>query len=226
MKKYYKYELNITLMNILSIVMFIIPFAIILIAGVKINFDISLGVSIVSIMLYLFMHEILHAIGYFLFTKDKRNIKIGIVLEKGVLYAMCQERINKFGILISLLLPLIFLSFIALPIGLIYNMSWLGLLSIINFAGAVGDIFMTILILFAPSDVEYIDYNNDIGAYLLSESDMSNYHSLGFFLTEEGLATEKEVDKTIKHLYISKTSSIIIVILAIICIIDIILGII
>lgn len=218
-KKYYKYELNMLVMNILSIVLLIVPFIIIFSCGYSLNFNFNILLEFICLIAYFLLHELFHALGYSMFAKDKKNIKIGIVLEKGVFYAMCQEKINRRGILISLVMPLIFLSIIPLPISFYFHFDLLLILAIVNFSGAIGDIFMTILIMRAPKDIEYIDYNNDIGAYLLSCEDMSNYNSFGFRLTEMGLENAKEIDKSIKRFYISKKSYIFLVIFIIVGII-------
>lgn len=218
-KKYYKYELNMLVMNILSIVLLIVPFIIIFSCGYSLNFNFNILLEFICLIAYFLLHELFHALGYSMFAKDKKNIKIGIVLEKGVFYAMCQEKINRRGILISLVMPLIFLSIIPLPISFYFHFDLLLILAIVNFSGGIGDILMTILIMRAPKDIEYIDYNNDIGAYLLSCEDMSNYNSFGFRLTEMGLENAKEIDKSIKRFYISKKSYIFLVIFIIVGII-------
>lgn len=223
MKNYYKYELKLGLMNVLSVVLFVIPLILLGIFGYSFNMNYNEGLGMLGLLFYLFLHEIFHAIGYALYAKDKKNIKIGIVLEKGVFYAMCQERISKTGILVSLFFPLLFLSIIPLPFCLIFHIDWLLLYVILNFAGAIGDILMIILIIKAPKDVEYIDYNNDIGAYLISSEDMSNYLSLGFKLTEYGSIKDKKIDKTIKKFYISKPSYTILIIFIIVSILLILL---
>lgn len=196
-------------MNILSMVLFILPLVILVLCryDITINFDFSF--YIIGIIIYFMLHELLHGIGYSFYAKDKKNIKYGIMLEKGVLYAACQEKISKKGILVSLLLPTLFLSIIALPISLLFKLNWLLIFSIMNFSGATADILMMILIIRAPKDIEYIDYNNDVGAYLVSKCDMSNFTSFGFKLTEMGKENDKNVDKSIKRFYISKTSCII-----------------
>lgn len=216
MKKYYKYELNILLANILSLVMLIIPIIVLSILKFDFYSGSSTGIMLIEIILYFIIHEICHGIGFLIFAKDKKNIKFGAALEKGVLYAACQEKINKKAALISIFLPLIILSFITFPIGYIFNLPDLVLLSIMNFGGAIGDILMGILILNAPSDVSYIDYNTDIGCYLVSESDLESYNSFGFKLIEWGKESEKSVDTTIKRLYVSKSSAIILAVLLII----------
>ena len=212
MKKFYHYELNMTVMNILSIVLFILPFLILVISGYEMSYNFS-GIMLICMMFYLLLHEIFHAIGYSLFVESKNNIKIGITLEKGVYYAACQELISKRAILVSLMMPLVFLSFITFPIGLIFHLDWLILLSIVNFSGAIGDMLMFVLILKCPSDVEYIDYDNSVGAYLVSKNDLSKIKSLGFKLGEVGSFKDKKIDKSVKRFYVSKTSIILLSIL-------------
>lgn len=224
MKKYYKYEIKMLLMNILSMVLFILPFVILGLCRYNIRIEYNFSFFIIGIIIYYILHELLHGIGYSFFAKNKKNIKYGIMLEKGVLYAACQEKLSKKGILISLLLPTLILSVIAFPISLFFKLNWLLIFSIMNLSGATADILMMILILRAPNDIEYIDYNNDVGAYLVSEYDMSNLSSIGFKLTEVGLESEKNVDKSIKRFYISKSSCIILLVLLVIFIFKVCLG--
>lgn len=205
MKKYFHYELNMTIMNILSIVLFILPFVVLILCGYSINFHFN-GIVFIGMFFYLIVHELFHALGYSLFTKNKKNIKIGITLEKGVFYAACQELISKKAIIISLLLPLIFLSIIPFPIAVIFHIDWLTLYSVMNFGGAIGDILMTILILKMPKAISYIDYDNSVGAYLISDTDVSHINSLGFKLGEIGNFEDKKIDKSIKTFYVSKPS--------------------
>lgn len=222
MKKYYKYELNMIIANILSIVMFIVP--IIILTILKFDFYSSNNsLFLIELFLYFIIHELLHGLGFLIFAKNKKNIKFGITLEKGVLFAACQEKINKKAALISIALPLVVLTFITFPIGILFKLPNLVSLSILNFGGAIGDILMFILISRAPSDVLYIDYNTDIGCYLLSENNLENYTSFGFKLTEYGNESDKRIDESIKRLYVSKTSAIILGVLIIISILEIII---
>ncbi len=225
MKKFYHFELNMTVMNILSIILFFLPLFILSICGYEISFN-HMGILLIVMMFYLLLHELFHAIGYSLFAHDKNNIKIGIILEKGVYYAACQELISKHAILVSLMMPLVFLSLITFPIGLIFHLDWLILLSITNFSGAIGDMLMFVLILKCPNDVEYIDYDNSVGAYLVSKNDLSIIKSLGFSLGEVGNFKDKEIDKSVKKFYVSKTSIILLSILLVIGIIGIVFEII
>lgn len=209
-------------MNILSIVLLFIPIVILNICGYKFRFHFN-GIVYIGMFFYLIVHELLHALGFSFFVKDKKNIKIGITLEKGVFYAICQELINKKGIIVSLLFPLIFLSIIPFPIALIFHADWLIFYSIINFAGTIGDILILILVLKMPKNIEYIDYDNSVGLYFVSKSDISNINLLGFKLESFGDIKDKKVDKSIKTFYISKPSMIILGILVLLLILLIIL---
>lgn len=208
MKKYFHYELNMTVMNILSIVLFIVPFIVLRLCRYSMNFRFN-GIVFMGMFFYLIIHELFHALGYSLFAKNKKNIKIGITLERGVLYAACQELISKKAIIISLILPLIFLSIIPFPVAVIFHLDWLILYSVMNFGGAIGDVLMTILILKMPAGIEYIDYDNSVGAYLVSDNDLSKINSLGFKLGETGYFKDKKIDTSVKTFYVSKTSMII-----------------
>lgn len=225
MKKYYHFEINMTIMNILSIVLFILPFILLSLCGYNMTLD-HTGLLLIVMLFYLLLHEIFHAIGYSLFASNKNNIKIGITLEKGVYYAACQELISRKGILVALMMPLIFLSLITFPIGVIFHLDWLIFLSIVNFSGAIGDMLMFVLILKCPKDVGYIDYDNSVGAYLVSDHDLSKIKSLGFKIGEIGEFKDKKIDETVKRFYVSKVSIILLTILIILGIIGVVLEII
>ena len=119
--KYYKFELSMLWANIFSVVLLIIGMIFTLITygtfftGNKVIF------FMFELILYLVIHEILHGIAFSCFCKDKSNVKYGAMLEKGVLYAMCQERISKKGAYISLLTPTIVLTVIALIIIIAFS---------------------------------------------------------------------------------------------------------
>lgn len=226
MEKYYKFELNMKYANIIAILFLFGYLAIIMIFD---NFfkapfgGANSLVFFIALISYFILHEICHGIGYSLYAKDKKNIKYGIVLEKGALYAMCQECLSKKGTIISLILPLLILTVIAIPIGIIFNFSWLVELGLINLAGASGDMMMLLLISKLPNDIKYIDYNNDIGAYFISKSDLSKIKTIGLKCTESGIHNENKIDKSFKRINITKISKIILIIMAIILVVSIVL---
>ena len=205
MKKYYKFELDMLIANVLAIVLMVGVF--ILFVSFKKTIEVKFsGFYLLIILLYFLLHEVLHGFGYSFYVKDKKNIKYGCMLEKGVFYAMCQEKISKTAILVSLLFPLIFLSLIAGIIGLIFNLDLLCILAILNLAGAAGDLIMFFFILKLPNDIKYIDYDNVVGCYFISGKDLSKYKGFGIKYIECGTDKNKLIKKSIPKIYISKQS--------------------
>ena len=189
MKKYYKFELNMVIMNFLSIALLFIGLGIwfllgLLFAPKGIKFNINPSFFLLLFFLYLVLHEICHGIGYSLFAKNKKAIKYGI----------------------SLLAPLFILTIIALPLGFIINNFTLQILAVFNLAGAIGDIMMVLFLTKLPKDIVYIDYDNVIGFYLISKEDLSKYKMFGFKYIESGKDSDDLINKDIKLISISKVS--------------------
>jgi len=214
--KYYKFELNMLIANIVSLLLFIVGFCILILTYGYINN--SVGLLLIEFVIYMIIHEIIHGLAFSLFCKNKGNVKYGAMLEKGVIYSMCQERISRKGALISLLAPTVVLTIIAFIIALIFRIDDLAILSIFNLSGAAGDLLMTYFLLRLPKDVQYIDYDNVIGFYLISKEDLSKYKSKIVKFVESGKDSDKLINKSIKPIDISKPSWVIFVIFIIICI--------
>ncbi len=221
-KKYYKFELNVTILSILSIVILI---GLIMLDGLLmgdrvISFDDNTFIILIlAYFAYVAIHEIFHGIGFSLFVKDKKNVKYGAALEKGVFYAMCQERISKKGIIVSLLFPIIFLTLIPYPIAIICNWPLLEILALCNLAAAVGDLALLGLVVKLPKNIQYIDYDNVIGAYFVSEDDLSKYKALCCKFKECGEDSDDLINKNIKFITVSKASWIYMVIIVLLCLI-------
>ena len=137
--KYYTYQLDMVVLNILAILIFIITLFIVNLIGYD-NFSAfeEYGLSIlIFLILWLILHEVLHSIGFVIFKEVKqKNITYGISLEKEVFYCMCKQEISKKVILTSLLFPLTIIGIITLIIGIVLDNSLLVLLSIYNIMGA------------------------------------------------------------------------------------------
>lgn len=215
-KKYYRFDANMWIMNILCIVLFVVPFYLLVLCGYSFNIDFSSLYFFPVVLLYFGIHELCHGFGYSLFAKDKKNIKYGIALEKGVFYAMCQEKLSKKAIFISILMPLFVLTVLVLPFSLIFHLDFLTMLALMNFGGAIGDILMAILIIKCPSDIEYIDYDDGIGMCLISSHDLRKIKSLGLHVTEYGNEEDKKVNESIKKITCTKFSIIFLLVILLI----------
>ena len=213
-KKYYVYEMNINILNIISIIilvfMTLLSFLInktLLIKSFVIN---DYFIFIMGFVCYLIFHEILHSIAYIIHGANFKNITYGMALEKGVFYCLCKQNINKKNILISLMYPLFFIGIVTYIISLIYDLPFLHLLSICNIAGAAGDIIMFIFILKMPKDIEYSEFDSETSFGIYTNKDISKekHFGLKYLGTKDTLKRE---DKT--KIKISKVSKIVLIIM-------------
>ena len=220
MKKIYKFKLDLVFLNAMSIVLFLACAIPILFTckWFKINFNMNL---IIIMILWMLLHELLHGIGFGIFKGVRHNnIKYGIALEKGIFYCMCRQVITKNNILTSLLFPFTFIGIITLIIGIILKSSTLVILSLMNIAGAVGDIAMFLSILMMPKNINYIDLDDIAGFYLISDSDLSKQKLIGFKFDSVNDWKDDVQMASRKKVTISKLSWFIILFLLIIAIID------
>ena len=211
--KYYKYSMNMTLLNTLAIILFIPLYIIIYLLNIYEYIDLYF---IIYYIVWMFIHEILHGIGFRISKIKNKDITYGITLEKGIMWCMCKSTISKKGIMISLLFPFLFIGITTFFIGLIINKPTLILLSLFNIVGCIGDLLMFFDFLKLP-EFKYIDLDDCTGFVLISNNDLTKYKIVGLKLIE---CTNKiENSKNHNKITISKISKIIIIILMLIVLI-------
>ena len=206
---YYTYGLDIVFLNIFSIVLFVVVWGLVIFfcRGEYVWSNEDSGFLFIYMILWLMLHEILHGIGFSLFPEvKKKNICFGMALEKGVFYCMCKQKISKKVILTSLLFPFTLIGVVTLVWGIIIHSYILVMLSILNIAGAVGDLAMTYYFLKVPNDVIYLDLDDCTSFTVLSKHDLSKVKSRGVILKESGIYHSDMVHKDSRKLVISKTS--------------------
>lgn len=221
MEKYYKFEINTWILQIVSN---IIPIILIVIFNTKLKPLINMAegssfwlILLGSILLWYCLHEIIHGIAYRLTGTKKENITFGMAIEKGVFYCLSNEEINKKSVLISLLAPLIFIGIITLIISLTFNMPLLCLLSIINIGGATGDIMMFIYIVRLNNDLLYKELGEATSFLLITKEDLIETKHFGLKLIESGeYKKDKFKVKNIKKINISRASYIVLAVYLII----------
>ena len=215
-KKYYIYEMDINVLNIISIIILIVMLLIsyflnktLLIKSFIIN---DYFVFIMGFICYFIFHEVLHSIAYVIHGAKFKNVTYGMALEKGVFYCLCKQNITKKNILISLMYPLFFIGIVTYIVSLINNMPFLHLLSICNISGAAGDIIMFMFILRLPKDIEYSEFDSEIsfGIYTNKKIEKEKHFGLKYLGAKETLKRE---DK--KKLKISKESKIVLIVLTV-----------
>lgn len=214
---YYTYKLNMTTLNILAIVLFVIIGPIILFVERNDPYIIQLPISIFFILMFIWLiiHEVLHGIGFIIFKSVKKeNITFGMFLEKGIFYCMCKQNIGKKIILTSLLFPITIIGFITLIIGMIINSYELVFLSILNIVSSIGDIVMTIYFFKCPKDIIYLDLDDCTSFTVLSNKSLDNIKVPGIILNKKGIYDKKKmIAKDKRKIVISKLSIVLIIII-------------
>ena len=180
-KKYYLFEMKPDVLNIYSIILFIIlGLLLFLIYGKNTINNLSIGWEYTFLFMipYFILHEIFHSLAYCINGASFKNITYGAHLEKGILCCLCKQNITKKNILVSLLYPFIFLGVITLIIGLIFKIYPLVLLSIMNISGCTGD-FIMFYDLVKLKNFEFSEFDNPIAFALYSKEDLSKVNLIG-----------------------------------------------
>ena len=200
--KYYRYSMDMVKLNVFCIVLFI-P---ILVLVYFWNFGSYMNLTtLVLYFFWMFLHEILHGIGFSFSNVNHKNIVYGANLEKGIFYCMCKELIGKKGIMVSLMFPFVLIGILTLIIGFLINSPVLIILSLFNIAGCAGDIAMFLSFLFLPG-FSYIDLDDCTGFVLVSESDLSKHKLFGMNLVEVGDYDNLTLAQDYRKITVSKLS--------------------
>lgn len=200
--KYYRYSMDMKKLNIFCVIIMIFVFIIIGCLGIFSYLDFR---CLILYFFWMFLHEFIHGIGFYVSGAKHKNIVYGANLEKGIFYCMCKEKISKKGIMTSLLFPFVFIGIITLVIGFIINSPVLIILSLLNIAGCAGDIAMIVSFIKLP-DFSYLDLDDCTGFVLVSKSDLSKYKLFGMDLIESGSYSKLGKASNYKKFTISKLS--------------------
>ena len=179
-KRYYLFKLNLTTLNILSIIIFVFM---LIISSLFFEFNImNLSNNWFGLLfwylVYAFIHEILHAISYVVNGAKFNKVTFGILLEKGILYCLCKQNISKKNILISSVCPLVVIGLVTYIISIIYNLPLLMFMSILNIAGSAGDI-VTFMYLRKIKSFEFTEMDDPTTFALYSSKDVSKIKHFG-----------------------------------------------
>ena len=222
-KKAYVLKMKLLPANILSIIIFII-------LGV-INLKLIGFVGIFRkpfiltiVILYFFLHELLHGIGYYIGGTKLKNISYGILLEKGLFYCMGYQEITKKNILLSLQMPFMVLGIITYIIGITLNLSVLVWLSAFNIMGASMDIVM-FLYISRIKNVHYSETGNPDEFVLITEEDLNKKKSIFLKVIEAKNYKKEDYEfDNIKRFNCTKSSIIALIVILGLDIINLMLG--
>ena len=221
MRKYYKFEIDTMFANILCLVITIIACVPFFIIRKSIDFNIDYKTFGLFFLLYLFwmlLHEALHGIGHILCGVSYKDLSYGANLEKGVLFCLVRKEVSKKDILISLIFPFFFIGIVTYIIGFMIDSPLLIFLSIFNIGGASMDLTMFIQFIKLGNDITYIEPGDGTSFYVMSNNNIDKL--IGLKKKEEGeYNSEMFLNRNNKVFDITKTSSILLGILLVCCLI-------
>lgn len=229
-KKEYILEYDMIFMNVLVFILLFIMLGISYLL-VKINifefngemllefFDNYSVLFLITMLLWLVLHEIIHGVAYRIGGASKEDIVFGAAIEHGVFYCKAKKYINKKCIMMSLLAPLILIGIVTYIIGIMMSNIFLIGLSIINITGAAGDIMMFLFFLRQDDDILFRELGFSSPAVILTSRDITKEKYLGVknirLVTDQSEVTEGEE----KKITISKASWIYLAIMAVLVIV-------
>ena len=218
--KYYKYKMDIVLGNIVMFVIGIPLFIIYILMFPNFYESITFG-KMPILLLWFILHELIHFFGYLINKEvDIKNLYLGICLEKGILYCQCSQKVHKKTILISLMAPITLIGVVTLILAKIYNLPFLGFISVLNMLGAIFDLLMTLQIAKMPKDVMFAEFDDPDAYYLISRKDLTKYKTIGLKIVETGDYDSKKIkSKDRKRIEITKKSYIYLIIFVLACLI-------
>ena len=220
-KKYYVYKMNLTCLNVFSILLFVLICSLTFFINNDLMGDAfildNVFIFILLFLLYTIGHELLHCLSYVINGASFQNITFGCALEKGVLYCLCKQNITKSNILISLICPFLVLGVFTYVVSFIFYSKTLLLLSIFNMAGCVGDLIMFAFIRKLDNNIEYSEFDDEISFGIYSNKDISKISHFGLnYIGKNDKISRKDKRK----IRISKVSVPILIIFMIMGIID------
>lgn len=216
-RPYYIFKINLKILNVISILLFIVFFAVTLIffPNIITTFLISIEEPsyylklLIIMLLYFALHEVFHAIGYLSHGAKWKKITFGIELEKGVFYCLCKQDITRNNILNSLFFPLFYIGVVTYIIGIIFNFPLLVILSILNISGAAADIMYFIFIIRLNKNIKFSEMDDGTSFAVKSDVDVSNINHFGLDFIGKKNKIER---KDLKKIKISKLSFIVVII--------------
>jgi len=216
-KNYYIFKMNLTILNVFSIILLIVVLGIGLLIYKNFYKDfmdssINMGIFLILFVLYMVFHEILHSFSYVIHGAKFKNITYGVHLEKSILCCLCKQDITKKNILLSLIYPLFFIGIVTFIISAIFKLPTLFILSIINIAGCIGDIIMFMYIVRLDKNVMYGEFDDPTSFAILSDKDLSKDKPFGLVFDRK---TDKLERKDFKKVVVSGQSIMYIILLLI-----------
>lgn len=177
---------------------------------------------IIIMILWLILHEIIHGISYVFYGANYKNIKYGVVLEKGILYCKCGEYIDKKNILMSVINPFIYIGIVTLLLGFTFESIMLIVLSLLNISGACADIMMFMFFVKRDKNMKFREIKDSSTFILKTTEDLTDKKFFAVKLKEE--LKKDDIEENDKLITITKFSKVLLVILFILLILSVVFA--
>ncbi len=172
-------KFNLKKIIVVSFFMFLIPLIISVILKItlfKRNYGstniwyLDIIIYVVSIFLLIIIHELIHALGFMLFGKVKKeDIKFGVAPKQGMVFCTCNKPITAKAYILIIVLPVIITGIVPLIIVTIWgNIFWLIIFAIMVSGGA-GDIIMLREVMKLDKNQLVLDHPQAPAFYILYE---------------------------------------------------------
>ncbi|MDG5818313.1 DUF3267 domain-containing protein [Natronococcus sp. A-GB7] len=120
---------------------------------------------IVLIALVIVPHELCHGLAIRAFGGEPRyGFGVAYVLFPYA-FATSETRLTRDKFIVVALAPLVVLTGIGVPLMLVFEIPWLAIALALNAAGAVGDVWMSLILLSYPASVRVIDKETGLEVY-------------------------------------------------------------
>lgn len=164
----------------LSLVMFILP----MIGGILLNILVFGGgkpvtgklyidtiLVVILTVVFVIVHELIHAIGFIIFGKAKKGeVSFGILPKQGMVYCSCNKPMEAKNYLLALIFPIIITGIIPFIFVVIYaNFIWVFMFAVL-ISGGAGDLIMFNEVRKRDAKQLIIDHPKAPAYYLVYES--------------------------------------------------------
>ncbi|MGR5967032.1 DUF3267 domain-containing protein [Bacillus cereus] len=113
---------------------------------------------------FILIHELLHAIGFYFFGKvNWSDIKFGVIWNSLTPYAHCRKKMNINAYRISILMPIVILGILPTFIGLVIGNVFITILGTFMILGGLGDVLIFYLLYSYDANSIVKDHSEKIG---------------------------------------------------------------
>lgn len=149
----------------------IIPY--VLLHGNPLAQDYSQGLFIVSMLVGIVVHELIHGLTWSFFAEEGwKSIEFGVIWQYLTPYCTCSTPMKKRPMILAAIMPTIVLGFLPAVLGLILGQALPLLLGVVMIAGGGGDMMIILNILkyrTEAKEVLFLDHPYEVGTFVFEK---------------------------------------------------------